>query len=63
MQSLYSGPSWVFTAGSSTRMKRQFCEFPPLGALIAASRIRACTCAGIGSVRTLRMALVVYSAS
>ena len=63
MQSRYSGASWAFTAGSSTSMNRQFCVLPPLGARIAASRIRACTLGGIGSARTRRIALVVYRAS
>jgi hypothetical protein len=40
-------------------MNRQFWALPPLGALIAASIMRACTSAGIGSARTRRIALVV----
>ena len=62
MPSRYSGPSLDLTAGSSTSIKRQFCELPPFGALIAASRIVACTRSGIGSGLTRRIALVVYRA-
>ena len=37
-------------------MNRQFCVLPPLGARIAASRMRACTSSGIGSGRQRRIA-------
>src|SRR5207253_766474 len=47
----------------STNMNRQFCMLPPLGARTAASRIFACTSAGIGSGLTRRIARVVYRAS
>jgi len=44
-------------------MNRQSWALPPLGARIAASRMRAWTGWGIGSGRTRRIARVVYSAS
>ena len=57
------GPSLAFTSSSSTNMKRQFWLLPPLGARIAASRMRSCTSGGMGFGRTRRMARVVYRAS
>src|SRR5437867_3254341 len=63
MAARYSGPISAFTAGSSTSRNRQVCMLPPLGARMAASRIRAWTSGGIGSGRIRRMARVVYSAS
>jgi len=53
----------ALTPGSSSRRNRQFWELPPLGARTAASRIRACTSSGIGSLVTRLIARVVYSAS